>query len=121
MAQDPQTSQLLREAEEVIVQLRRNNDACNDYIEELTSRLQMEVEHIRRLGEKIDKLEAVLSDVSAERDDVRIVLQSLRNDMQKIRDVAAASLKSLSDGHGGEVLRRQKARRRAHQTGHVYA
>lgn len=41
---------------------------------------------------RMEKLNALLSDVSDERDDVRLLLHSLCDDMQKIRRVATESL-----------------------------
>lgn len=97
MTKDEQTARLLKNAEEAIVQLKRDNAACSDYVDELTSRLEREVGEIKRLGGKIDQLEDLLSDVSAERDDVRLLVQSLRADMEKIRDVALDTLKNTKD------------------------
>ena len=97
VTQDDDTARLLKDAETAIVRLRQDNAASNDYIEELTTRLETEAREIGRLGEKIDQLEKLLTDVSAERDDVRIMLQSLRGDMEKIRNAALESLKNAKD------------------------
>jgi len=97
MTRDPETARLLKEAEELIVHLQKDKEACSDYIDELMERMYQEVDEIERLGVKIGKLEKMLEDVTEERDDVRMMLFSLRDDMQKIRDVAVNTLKNTKD------------------------
>jgi len=88
---------LLKSAEEQIVHLQEEKKGFEEYIDGLMQQQKMEAEEMVRLTEQVWKLEGVLEDVSAERDDVRLLLQGLRSDMEKIRDVAAETLRGAKD------------------------
>lgn len=94
MADDASKTELLKAAEAQIVKLQEENRAQGDHINELMESQKLEAEEMVRLTEQVWKLEELLADVIAERDDVRLLLQGLREDMEKIRDVAAETLKS---------------------------
>jgi len=97
MTDETDIKKLLKAAEEQIVHLQEEKKEFEDYIDGLMQQQKMEAEEMVRLTEQVWKLEAVLEDVSAERDDVRLLLQGLRSDMEKIRDVAAATLRGAKD------------------------
>ena len=96
MADEAQLKELLKAAEAQIVLLQEEKQGLDDYLNSLMEQQIMEAAELVRLTEKVWKLEALLEDVAAERDDVRLVLQSLRQDMEKIRDVAAERSMSSS-------------------------
>lgn len=97
MAESSEVTELLKSAESQIVNLQDENQKLNDYINDLMQQQKLEAEEMVRLTEQVWKLEEVLEDVAAERDDVRLLLQGLREDMERIRDVAAETLKSTHD------------------------
>ncbi|PHS79722.1 MAG: hypothetical protein COB59_00065 [Rhodospirillaceae bacterium] len=89
--------ELLKAAEKQIVQLQDDKLAQEDFINDLMESQKLEAEELVRLTEQVWKLEAALEEVAAERDDVRMLLLGLRDDMVRIRDVAAESLRSATD------------------------
>jgi len=97
MTGETEVKELLKAAEAQIVQLQEEIQGNHDYLDSLMEQQKMEAEEMARLTEQVWKLEEVLEGVSAERDDVRLLLQSLREDMEKIRDVAAETLKATKD------------------------
>ncbi|PCI37926.1 MAG: hypothetical protein COB46_12535 [Rhodospirillaceae bacterium] len=97
MAENMNQKELLKAAETQIVQLQNDKEAQEDFINDLMESQKLEAEELVRLTEQVWKLEAALEEVSAERDDVRMLLLGLRDDMVRIRDVAAESLKSAID------------------------
>ena len=97
MVEDMKTKDLLRAAEVQIVQMQKDLQGQDAFVNELMEAQKLEAAELVRLTEQVWKLEAALEDVSAERDDVRLLLMGLREDMVKIRDVAAETLKSATD------------------------
>lgn len=97
MSDDLDVKDLLRVAETQIVQFQKDKQAQDEFITDLMESQKLEAEELVRLTEQVWKLEAALEDVAAERDDVRMLLMGLRDDMVKIRDVAAQSLKAATD------------------------
>jgi len=97
MSDEMEAKELLRAAEVQIVHLQEDKENQDAFINDLMESQKLEAEELVRLTEQIWKLEAALEDVAAERDDVRLLLMGLRDDMVKIRDVAAESLKSATD------------------------
>ena len=89
--------ELLRAAEVQMLQIQEEKKNQDDFINELMESQKLEAEELVRLTEQVWKLEAALKEVAAERDDVRLLLMGLRDDMEKIRDVAAESLKAATD------------------------
>lgn len=88
---------LLRQAENYILQMQKENQSINELLSSVMTQQQNEADEIARLFEQLRKLETLLSDVTKERDDIRLLLGSLREDMQRIRDVAAQTLKRTRD------------------------
>lgn len=97
MSNPAQKQGLLKEAETVISALLDEKAAHEDFVQELQSRLISERREVDRLFSRLKKLERALGDVEQERDDVRTVLQSLRSDMRRIRNVATETLRHVSD------------------------
>jgi len=97
MDDETKLKELLKTAEAQIVQLQGEKQELDAYLGDLMEQQKMEAEEMVRLTEEIWKLEELLKDVSAERDDVRLLLEGLCEDMEKIRDVAAESLKATTD------------------------
>jgi len=97
VVEDMKTKDLLRAAEVQIVQMQKDLQGQDAFVNELMEAQKLEAAELVRLTEQVWKLEAALEDVSAERDDVRLLLMGLREDMVKIRDVAAETLKSATD------------------------
>jgi len=97
VVEDMQTKDLLRAAEVQIVQMQKDLQGQDAFVNELMEAQKLEAAELVRLTEQVWKLEAALEDVSAERDDIRLLLMGLREDMVKIRDVAAETLKSATD------------------------
>jgi len=97
MPTDPQAKELLKLAEAHIVKLQEEKEEMNQLMENMMVQQQVEADEMVRLTEQIWKLEDMLKDVTNERDDVRLLLQGLRSDMERIRDVAAETLKSTKD------------------------
>jgi len=97
VAENMNQKELLKAAETQIVQLQNDKEAQEDFINDLMESQKLEAEELVRLTEQVWKLEAALEEVSAERDDVRMLLLGLRDDMVRIRDVAAESLKAATD------------------------
>ena len=97
MTEDEDVRALLRAAEKQIVELQKEKQDLDGYLDGLMEQQKMEAEEMVRLTEQVWKLEEALGDVAAERDDVRLLLDGLREDMEKIRDVAAESLKATTD------------------------
>lgn len=91
------SKELLRAAEAQILQFQKDTQNQDDFINDLLESQKLEAEELVRLTEQVWKLEAALEEVAAERDDVRFLLMGLREDMEKIRDVAAQSLKAATD------------------------
>ena len=97
MSGDTKLKELLKAAEAQIVQLQQEKQEHESYLGDLMEQQKLEAEEMVRLTEEIWKLEEMLKDISAERDDVRELLKGLCEDMEKIRDVAAESLKATTD------------------------
>ena len=97
MTENMNQKELLKAAEKQIVQLQDDKLAQEDFINDLMESQKLEAEELVRLTEQVWKLEAALEEVAAERDDVRMLLLGLRDDMVRIRDVAAESLRSATD------------------------
>ena len=97
MTDDKDVRKLLKEAEKQIVALQQEKQEVDEYLNDLMLQQKAEAEEMVRLTEQIWKLEEVLKDVSSERDDVRLLLQGLCEDMERIRDVAAETLKAAKD------------------------
>ena len=96
MSDVAELKKLLAAAEAQIVHLQEEKQSLDDFMNGLMEQQKMEAEEMVRLTEQVWKLEALLEDVSLERDDVRLLLQGLCSDMEKIRDVAADTLKAAS-------------------------
>ena len=97
MNDEIKVKELLKNAEAQIIQLQNEKQEMDAYLGDLMEQQKAEAEEMVRLTEEIWKLEELLKDVSAERDDVRLLLEGLCEDMEKIRDVAAQSLKATTD------------------------
>lgn len=97
MAEEEEVKELLKAAETQIVQLQEEKKGLDDFLGDMMEQQKMEAEEMVRLTEQVWKLEEVLADVSLERDDVRLLLEGLRSDMEKIRDVAAETLSATTD------------------------
>ena len=88
---------LLKAAEVKIVELQEEKQNYDDFIDGLMKQQKAEAEELVRLTEQIWKLEELLENVTAEREGVRSLLTCLREDMEKIRDVAAEALRATTD------------------------
>ncbi|MCW8914824.1 MAG: hypothetical protein OQK24_03105 [Magnetovibrio sp.] len=97
MSELEKTKEVLKAADDQIVQLSGHVRELEEYIESQAQVQQQAVKELDRLAQQMQKLDKALKDVSNERDDVRMLLDGLRSDMEKIRDVAAESLKSATD------------------------
>lgn len=97
MAEEVEIKDLLKAAETQIIQLQKEKLELDDFMGDMMEQQKMEAEEMVRLTEQVWKLEEVLADVSLERDDVRLLLEGLRADMEKIRDVAVETLSATTD------------------------
>ncbi len=97
MTESEDTKEVLKAADAQIVQLSEHVRELEDYIEGQAQTQQQAIKELDRLANQMKKLEKALEDVSTERDDVRMLLEGLRSDMEKIRDVAAETLKTTTD------------------------
>jgi|GEM_PF-6537232 len=97
MAKKAEYKKLLREAESQIVQLQAEKQDLNEYVKSQSEAQKGVVKELERLVEKMRKLDKALKDITAERDDVRLLLMGLRDDMEKIRVVAADTLNATKD------------------------
>ncbi|MBL4747749.1 MAG: hypothetical protein JKY17_02860 [Magnetovibrio sp.] len=97
MSNKMKTKELLRAAETTIVLLQKETQDQNVLISDIMETQKREAKELVRLTKQVLDLEAALVDVSEERDDIRLMLMGLREDMEKIRDIAAESLKAATD------------------------
>lgn len=97
MTDQSKLKEILKAAETQIIHLQGEMKSHDEYVEAQRKQQETAAEETARLTAKVAELENMLGDVAAERDDVRELLEGLREDMEKIRDVAAQTLKATTD------------------------
>jgi len=88
---------LLKVAEEKLIELQQMNEALQADLESVLEAQAQETEQLVQMSEQLWKLEESLMSTSQEKDVALMMLQSLKNDVERIRTYAERTLSSVKE------------------------